>query len=152
MKRCPDQTQARSVSGVPYLSLSRDTQPWLEELLLLKARFTSSGCRKNLLAESRTRSTCRNIQEIKPVWSAVPELDPAGHGSSHLLLTDPGVLKENQADLRERSVQLCAQAAAEVQHRDAHVEAADTGFRTRTTPYARSENAAWTNKGAILMT
>lgn len=74
------------------------------------------------------------------MWSTVPELDPAVHGSSHLLLTDPGVLKENQADLSEGSVQLCAQAAervplpgltpAEVQHRDAHVEAADTGFWT----------------------
>lgn len=69
------------------------------------------------------------------MWSTVTEPNPAVHGSSHLLLTNPGVPQENQADLSESSVQLSAQAAhllslpgltqTEVQHRDAHVEAAE---------------------------
>lgn len=53
----------RSCPGLrSHLSISRDTQPWFwfwAKLPLLEARFTSSGCRKNLWETSRTRSTCR---------------------------------------------------------------------------------------------
>ena len=54
-----------------HLSVSRDTQPWfalLAKLFLLKGCFSSSGCRKNFLDASMTRSTFSKHHGRKDAW------------------------------------------------------------------------------------
>lgn len=136
---CADQTRVCwcQEAQEAHLSVSRATQPWFglpAKLFLLKARFSSSGCRKNFLATSITRSTCTNTRVVRFCPRAERCCAPC---CPHLLLRDPGVLQKHQPDLCERSVQLPAQTAhlllantrlsqavrAEVHHRDAHFTA-----------------------------
>lgn len=87
---------AGSVSCIdsdPYLSVSRDTQPWLgllAKLFLVKGRFSSSGCRKNFLDMSMTRSTYPNTHQEKRRTFNKPH--PTFHQLAFAFLTSSWVI------------------------------------------------------------
>lgn len=122
-----------------HLSVSRDTQPWLgllAKLFLLKGRFSASGCRKNFLDTSMTRSTYP--KKTHSTFTLFYKLNVAFRFicHPHLLLTDPSVLQKDKTNFCESRFQLCAQLlqllvgniflsqaqCAKVHHWDAHFQ------------------------------